>query len=293
MPLPELPEAPAGASDPIHIDFVSSTASSGIRWSTLWTRPNGSPWALVARSAGAYHVRIVGFAEFRVTAARVQVEAAPAARASTIRHLLLDQVLPLALAADGHLVLHASAVSRVEAGVMALAGAAGSGKSTMAAALRQEGWSVMADDGVLVQDAGEQVQAVPAYAGLRVWPDAVEAAGLSAQAVTEVAEYSAKLRVSEPAARHAGPAPLRSVYVLEEGDECRFEQLTPRDAAMALVRHAYRADLDDRAALAVQLDGCVRLAERVPVWRAFVPRELGRLAVSARALGAHATFDAS
>src|SRR5688572_3093123 len=240
MPLPELPEAPAGASDPIHIDFLSSTASSGIRWSTLWTRPNGSPWALVARSADAYHVRIVGFADFRVTAARVQVKAEPTARASTIRHLLLDQVLPLALAAEGHLVLHASAVCRVGAGVMALAGAAGTGKSTMAAALRHEGWTVMADDGLLLQEVGGLVQAVPAYAGLRVWPDAVEAAGLSAHAVTEVAEYSAKLRISDPAASHAGPAPLRSVYVLEDGHESRFEQMTPRDAAMALVRHAYR-----------------------------------------------------
>ncbi len=290
MPLPELPEAPAGASDPIHIDFAPVVASSGIEWSTLWTRPNGAPWALVARSAGAYHVRIVGFAEFRVTAARVQVEAEPTARASTIRHLLLDQVLPLALAAEGHLVLHASAVCRVEAGVMALAGAAGAGKSTMAAALRREGWSVMADDGVLVQEAGGLVQAVPAYAGLRVWPDAVEAAGLSAHAVTEVAEYSAKLRLSDPASGHCGPAPLRSVYVLEDGTECRFERMTPRDAAMALVRHAYRADLDDRDAIAAQLHACVRLAERVPVWRAVVPRELARLACSARALGAHATF---
>ena len=291
MPLPELPETPP-VSPVLAIEFGPFDAPHQLRWSILWRQFDGSPWVEVARARGTYYVRVVGFADFRITSTAVHVAPHEGTRPSTIRHLLLDQVLPLALAADGHLVLHASGLVSEGAGAMAIAGPAGSGKSTLAAALQREGWSVASDDGLLMRDEGRHVSIVPAYPGLRLWPDATEITGLTSLAVSEVAEYTAKLRVSLPAVRAVEHAPLRGVYVVEQGDVLSIHRLGARDAAMALVAHAYRADLTDRAALAAQMDACARIAERVPVCRLVMPRDLAQLAAAARTLSAHARVEA-
>ena len=287
MALPELPETPASPSS-IAIEFGSVSRPFGLRWSTVWRQPDGRAWAQTARDGEVFYVSIAGFADFRITRSTVKVSANPSARDSTIRHLLLDQVLPLALAADGHLVLHAAAVHRDDVGTIALAGAAGSGKSTLAAALRNEGWTVVSDDGVVVDQSGEVPIAICAYPGLRVWPDAAAATGLAALAVAEVAEYSAKVRVSSPEIHQ--PAPLRAVYVIQPGAECRVERLPARDAVMATIAHAYRAEPEDRDALAAQLDACAGLSARIGTFRIVVPRDLAQLPHAARAVSRHATF---
>jgi hypothetical protein len=211
-------------------------------------------------------------------------------RESTIRHLLLDQVLPLALAAEGRLVLHASAVYRENAGIVALAGPAGAGKSTLAAALIREGWRVVSDDGLLVEERDGRVCAVPAYAGLRMWADAAQATGVMESAVSEVAEYSAKVRVTLP--HLASPAILKAVYAIELGDRCLVEPLGLRDGAMALIAHAYRAEPESRTLNTAQLTACAAAVSQVPVSRVMVPRDLARLPDAARAFSGHATFAA-
>ena len=287
MPLPELPESPPSPS-PIVIAFGAISRPSALRWSTVWRQPGERVWAQTARDGEAFYISIAGFADFCITRSTVTVAASPSARDSTIRHLLLDQVLPLALAAEGHLVLHAAAVHRDGVGTLALAGAAGSGKSTLAAALRNEGWTVVSDDGVVVDQSGDAPLAICAYPGLRLWPDAAAATGLSSQAITEVAEYSAKVRVSSHESRQ--PAPLRSVYVIESGAECRVERLSARDATIATIAHAYRADPEDRTALAAQLETSAALSSRVGVFRLVVPRDLTQLSQAARLVSRHATF---
>ena len=242
---------------------------------------------MVAREPAAYHVRVSGCGHFKVTPERIDVAVEPGVRASTIRHLLLDQVLPLALAAEGRLVLHASGLRR-HGRAIALAGAAGTGKSTMAAALSGEGWAVMSDDGVLIDDANGAV-AVPAYPGLRLWPETLAVTGMRERCIGEVAEYSAKLRVAPAATGDAGAAPLSHIYVLERGGTFGIETLGPRDATAAMLAHLYRADLTDRDGLAAQLDACARLVERVPVARLTLPNGLDAVRDAARALDAHAT----
>ena len=287
MLLPELPETSPSPST-IAIEFAAVSRPSAVPWSTVWRQADGRPWAQTARSGDAFYISIAGFADFRISRSTITVGASASARGSTIRHLLLDQVLPLALAAEGHLVLHAAAVHRQGLGTIALAGAAGSGKSTLAASLRREGWTVVSDDGVVVDQSGEVPIAIGAYPGLRVWPDAAAATGLSSLAVTEVAEYSAKARVCAHEIHR--PAPLRAIYVIESGADCRIERLSARDAVMAITAHAYRAEPDDRDALAAQLDACAMLNSRVGTFRIVVPRDLTQLSQAARAVSQHATF---
>jgi hypothetical protein len=286
VPLPELPEIAPPVAAPT-IEFTSFPLPDQPRWSTVWRLADGRAWAQTARDGAAFYVRVTGFADFRITAEGIAVRVNPTARESTIRHLLLDQVLPIAMAAEGRLVLHASAVCRADLGIIALAGPAGAGKSTMAAALVREGWSMASDDGLLIEAVEDRPIAVPAYPGLRMWPDAADAAGLTGSAISEVAEYSAKVRVTAP--NVCLPAPLRAVYVMENAERCRVEALGDRDATMALVEHAYRAEPYDAAALIGQLEACAAVVTRVAVMRLLVPRDLEQLARAARIVSAHAT----
>jgi hypothetical protein len=257
----------ASVISPTAIEFGPVFFPPSLRWSTVWRTAEGDVWAQTARDHEAFYVRITGFADFRITPATIHVSANATARESTIRHLLLDQVLPLALA-----------------------GPAGAGKSTLAAALLREGWRVVSDDGLLVEARDGRVCAVPAYSGLRMWADAAEATGLRDSAVSEVAEYSAKVRVTLP--HLASPAILKAVYVIETGEQCRVEPLGLRDGAMALIAHAYRAEPENRALNAAQLAACAAAVAQVPVSRVILPRDLARLPGAARALSAHATFAA-
>src|SRR4030095_9116966 len=71
----------------------------------------------------------------------------------TFRHLFLDQVLPLVLSHRGVTVLHASAFAGSR-GAVALIGATGVGKSTLAASFGTNGWPVIADDALVLRARG-------------------------------------------------------------------------------------------------------------------------------------------
>ena len=86
---------------------------------------------------------------------------------------LTGPVLGFLLRSWGHACLHASSVIVGEAAV-ALVGASGVGKSTLAFALARRGHAIVADDVVLLRERSAVFEAVPAHGRLRVWPDAVE-----------------------------------------------------------------------------------------------------------------------
>src|SRR4030095_13720757 len=125
----------------------------------------------------------------------------------TIRHLVLDQALPLALAATGALVVHASAVA-IGGRAILLAGRAGAGKSTLAAFLAGHRMQVLADDGALLDGGPAEVRVLPSYPGLRLYRDSAAAAALDVTGSTDVAAYTKKRRIVPPMASDraaAGP----------------------------------------------------------------------------------------
>jgi hypothetical protein len=70
--------------------------------------------------------------------------------------------------------LHAGAVA-IDGVAVALAGEAGTGKSTTTAALAGRGHPVLADDVLALRATGGEILAQPAYPHLRLWPDIVPA----------------------------------------------------------------------------------------------------------------------
>jgi energy-coupling factor transporter ATP-binding protein EcfA2 len=201
---------------------------------------------------------------------------------TTVRHLLLDQVLPAIGSGEHGNGLHASAVV-IGGGAVAFAGRTGLGKSTLAVSFAAAGFPALTDDCLIVKDAGEQFLAVPTYSSLRLWNDAANAVGDLGRR-HRVAAYSQKIRVNGstsniPFCGH--PSPLRCVYLLERGSVRRgvlIEPLSERDTFIALIRLTFQLDPYNRIHLANAMDRLARLSRVVPVRRLNVPQQLETLA---------------
>lgn len=287
--LPELEPVEAPRPDVRLVWDARVQAPADLRWTTLWRFSDGEPWVTAARGSGAQHFRFGRFADFRVSPALIEMAPRGRVADSTLRHLLLDQALPLALASAGSLVLHASAVLLGGRAVL-FAGPAGAGKSTLAALLARRGVPVLADDGVLIEEGPDgSLHAVPSYPGLRLFEDSSVAASLDGGGA--VSDYSPKRRfvsAARPGLFESAPARLGRIYVISAADELDMARLSRRDAAMAIVRHAYRPGADDRPGLRTQLETIARCSETLDVWSLRCPRDFSRADDVAGAVALHA-----
>jgi hypothetical protein len=225
--------------------------------------------ALVARayrevtchaSAAGYRLEVAGVGTFTVSAdgsAVTQTEAAPEATEDVVVETALGPALILALALQGTYCLHAGAATYAGRAV-AVAGESGRGKSTLAAFLGEQGgagWRPLADDVLPFEHGAEGVDALPHFPQLKLPPD------------------------RQPALGQPERLPLAALYVLAEpADEVALEPLSPRDAALALVRHTVASRLFAPELLARHLQFCGEVARRVKVRRVHYPRRWEALA---------------
>ena len=241
------------------------------------------PWLSIGRRAGRYLLRFPDLADFDVSAAgdRIVCRPSPRLARSTLQHLLLDQVLPLALGRSGHLVLHASAVHVPRVGCVAFVGSTGSGKSTLAAALGLRGCPVVTDDCLVVRSGSGEL-AIPGYPGLRLWRDAARGLGLGRDAGATVAHYTAKRRLGSSAVRfRAQPSPLKVIFVVgprrRPGAPTRARALAARDRLMALAPYTQVMDVEDRRQLLQMFRSLSTLVSDVPVVRLNVREGRGQV----------------
>jgi hypothetical protein len=171
------------------------------------------------------------------------------------------QVLPLAATIQGLEVLHASAVS-VGGEALVFCAAAGSGKTSLAAALVLRGAQLLGDDAVAIDD---QLVCHPSAGGLHLRDDAVATLGPVDRARLGI---GGERRVDgraigslEPAA----PAPLRAVYMLAPGAAVAGIETMREVAPTALLAATFNLSVRSPQRLAHHLDLCARLAAEVPL----------------------------
>jgi hypothetical protein len=284
--LPELTHVAGGRADCAFSVSRAAVPTDDVEWFHRWRLKSRRAWARIGRGRDRYVLRFSDFGDFEVSACgrRIMAYAAQALPPATLRHLLLDQVLPLALGRMGRTAIHASAVQVPGLGVVAFAGRAGCGKSTLAAALAREGCAVMSDDCLVIAVRPGGVWAVPSYRGVRLWPDVASRLGYRGP---PVAHYSDKLRVrSTRTPSGERPARLRALFLLSPPSSAvrtaAVSTRSPLEGFIGLTRSAYLLDFKDQAALTRLFDQLAVLSERVPMASLRMPKERLRLRELAR-----------
>lgn len=260
IPLPEVEAAP-GEIPQIRFEELPAGALAALpaQMTPIRSEPAGAPFLHVLRLASGYLLRFADMADFEVSSEgdRIRCRPVPALPPETMRHLLLDQVIPRALSLRGRLVLHASAVA-VEGVAIAFLGPTGQGKSSLATSFARAGFPLLADDTVVLQPLeGGAVAAVPSYPGVRLWAEDVAALLGEGAPAAPVAHYTSKLRVGRGLGfRFArDPLPLGRLYVLdpvEVPDTCTqpvIERPTLPQALVLLLPQVFRMDVTGRSHL--------------------------------------------
>jgi hypothetical protein len=92
----------------------------------------------------------------------------------TLRLFILSEVIAIILYQRNHLVLHGSAIRDKNGYATIFVGAAGSGKSTIAAALAKKGNTVLTDDLVAVGFKNGNPSVIPAFNQLKLWQNSID-----------------------------------------------------------------------------------------------------------------------
>ena len=230
-----------------------------------WRFADGTLWMLFFRLGADYLLRFPGLADFEVSASGHDVQGwpAPGVDAATLRHLYLNQVLPLALSRQGKLVLHASAVE-VGSGCVAFIGESGRGKSTLAASFAINGNGFLTDDGLQLEWLGERLTAAPSHPSVRLWGDSEAALLGGSQEAAPPVQYTRKARflAGDTLTFCAAPRALQALYYLGTGEatSIRIESMRPPVALLELVRHSFLLDVDEQQMLASHFDEISRIA---------------------------------
>lgn len=272
----------------------SETFQTPSKWFMQWHIPGGELWLSFAKIDGGFLLRFNELSDFFVSGdgKNIVYVSGTEIPSNTIRHLLLDQVIPLAINLRGGEALHASAVLAQE-GAIAFAGATGVGKSTVAGSFLSVNHPILSDDCLALTEKNQEIYALPAYPGLRLWEDA--SAWLFGEGIMHktVAHYTNKYQIDfeiKTETFYTEPQPLKRVYNIVEPSESKrktdivIETLSPRDSFMALVRCAFRLDITDRTMLKRQFHFLEQVVSRVSVRRLIFPRDFNLLPVVREAI---------
>jgi hypothetical protein len=182
---------------------------------------------------------------------------------------LLGPILGFLLRLRGVTCLHASAVAFKDRSI-AFVGAAGSGKSTTAAALAQQGYGVLSDDIVALVEQNGVFHIMPAYPHLSLWPDSVKALYGSSEALPRfIPDWNKRrLELGKQGTRFENrPLALAAIYILGERrpDPAPYLERMPRQKALlALVAETYANKILDREMRASEFEVLGQLVTSVP-----------------------------
>ena len=275
------------------LQILFTPPTDGIPLPSSWflnvSLADGTFWMRCATVSHGYLFRFPDLADFvfDTTSDSIRCIPRPETPPHTLHHLLLDQVLPFVLNYKGKEVLHGTAVV-TPWGACAFVGPTGAGKSTLAASFLSAGYSVLADDCLVLDERAGTIVAIPAYPGLRLWDDAIVALFGVTESCAPVAHYTSKQRFTAALSTipfRSSTIPLAAVYVLgtshavstHQGATPLISHIAERDALMTLLSLAFKLDILDHRMLTREFDFLHRLVTQIPIRHLTLPHSFAAL----------------
>ena len=253
-------------------DSPSSVPAPPVRKWLVWLDPSRTAGAYASQVGGHYWIDVSNVAMFHYAAATGQVVAVPrnAIEEGRVRAIYQRVVLPFLLQALGYEMLHASAV-RTERGVVAFCGHSAAGKSTIATGLRRRGYSVWADDALLLE-VGARISAIALPFAVRLRRESAEFFGLGGRGDGSSDDLSGIER---------DPVDLAAVCVLKRRAGSEDDEVIGchrgTAALTALLAHACAFNFEDLDRKRRMVSQYLAVAARIPVFEAVVRPGLERL----------------
>lgn len=216
-------------------------------------------------------LNIEGVARFHVSGdGWVIVDADEVADEQTIRLFLLGSCLGAILHLRNQLVIHGNAI-RFGDSCVVFAGDSGHGKSTLAAALHQHGYEVLADDLAVID---ERYHVHSGYPQIKLWEDSAEKLGIEVSTLKKILYQESKYAYPLNDGFCEIALPLRDIYLLEIHDQPGFvfEALKGFEKFIPLKDNTYRIEyLEGFGLKQSHLKRCSELANRTRVTRILRP----------------------
>lgn len=190
-------------------------------------------------------------------------------------HFIAATVLPKALDLAGRLVLHGGCVELGRQTALFI-GTTGVGKSTLTVSFSLEGYPAWCDDAVMVEVSERVVTSRPISRKMHLRKGAQ--VGLLGGAYCDEPLASRLSYVCDKTVLL--PPPVSAIFVInascEKGDVF-IQELSPADAAMAVVANSFAFDPDDASAAARRMKMASDLVRQVPVFGLHYPRDFEAL----------------
>jgi len=203
---------------------------------------------------------------------KIIVEPEESADLSFVSAIVFGELFSVLLRQRGLVVLHGSVVTK-RGSCVGFVGDSGWGKSTLAGALLERGWKLLADDLIVIDGIHSANPFVlPGHAGMRLTPEVAKRLGHDHLQLPRAHSGTRKIAVDHQFEFENTRAALNKIYVLStEHEEChRITEASNLQAVGELMRHTRGQRLmNGSEARSKQLADCGTLVKKIHVMHLF------------------------
>jgi len=196
---------------------------------------------------------------------QIVLEPFPGISQESLRSCILGSAMTVLLQQRGFLVLHASCVV-IDGMAVAFLGHSGAGKSTICSAFQARGYKFLTDDVMALKIDSQEIMVIPSIPEIKLRDDSASVTNLSGGSLSPLHPLTQKKihRVRESFDRRV--APLKQIYVLEQGERNYIQLLGVQAAFVELIRHTRSvATLRTQNLDRVHFDRCATLSNNVAI----------------------------
>lgn len=192
-----------------------------------------------------------------------------------LKILILGPVLTLLLQQRNYLVLHASAID-INGHAVAFIGTNGTGKSTTLFALNKKGYPLITDDILCITSTNDIPLVNPSYPRLKLNEDVMIFMNENIYSTPKTHVYADKYSylVNKYS---SSQKPLKNIYVLETGTECKIETISSKESLMKLIESSYCFEMFSDKEIKDNFKDCAQILENVQVKRLKILRSFYKL----------------